>query len=72
MTADIKATGKGVGIGSILLGVFVLALLLAIGWSVFTFLLGAMWLAVKIAIVLLVVLGVLVLVGMVRTHVLKR
>jgi len=72
VTADIKATGKGIGIGGILLGVFLVALLLAIGWSIFTFVLGAMWLALKIAIVLLVILGVLVLVGMVRTHILKR
>lgn len=72
MTTDMKATGRGAGIGGILVGVFVLALMLAIGWSLFTFLLGTIWVALRISIVLLVVLGVLVLIGMVRTHILKR
>lgn len=72
MAAEMKATGRGIGIGGILVGVFLMALVLALGWSLFTFVLGTIALALKIALVLLVIVGILVLIGMIRTHVLKR
>lgn len=58
-------------IGIVLL-VFVIGLAWALVWQVLGFIFGTIALGARIGVFLLIVLGLLVLVGMFRTHVIKR
>ena len=64
--------GSTISVAGAVVGILVLALALAVAWTLFAGVLGLVWLGFKIAIVLGAIVVVLVLVGMIRTHVVKR
>ena len=65
-------SNTGIGIAGAVVGVIVVAFSLAIVWTLLSGLIGLIWLGIKIATVLGIIVVGLVLVGMFRTHVLKR
>ena len=64
--------GRGIGIVGAAVGIVVVAIAIAVVWTILAGLLGLIWLGVKIAVVIGVVVVALVLLGMARTHIFKR